>query len=220
MQISLSRAIITSCLMLFTLGFIMFLSESEAIPPRKAFRDFPKTISQYTGQEARFDQEIYDVLGVDDSVLISYKSSAGEAIQLYVGYHNSQQEGDLMHSPKNCLPGSGWDITETALEDIVFPSPDEEKIGAIRLLIKKGISQQVVLYWFQSRGRFISSEYMQKVYLVLDAITKNRTDGAFVRLMAPVTTGETVETTTETLKAFAGNLIPVLEEYLPGKHIE
>lgn len=219
MQISLPRAIIASCLMLLTLGFILFLNKSEPIPPRKALRDFPKTIGQYTGEEAHFDQRIYDILGVDDSALISYRKLDGETIQLYVGYHDSQREGDLMHSPKNCLPGSGWDITATTIEDVVTFEPDGRKIKAIRLLIEKGISRQVVLYWFQSRGRFISSEYMQKIYLVLDAITKNRTDGSFVRLMAPVASGKTVESTTETLKIFAGDLIPVLEEYLPGKKI-
>lgn len=219
MQVPLPRAIVTSFIMLLTFGFIILLNQSEAIPPRKNFKDFPKTIGEYSGHESFFDQEIYDALGVDDSVLVSYQKPDGQIIQLYVGYHNSQREGDLMHSPKNCLPGSGWNITETSLEEISIPQHGDKRINTIKLLIEKGMSREVVLYWFQSRGRFISSEYLQKFYLVLDAFTKSRTDGSFVRLMAPVSSDYTVEETTETLKDFAVDLIPILDEYLPGKKI-
>jgi len=84
----------------------------------------------------------------------------------------------------------------------------------IKLIIEKGMYKQVMLYWFQSRGRFISSEYWQKIYLVWDAIFKKRTDGSFIRLIAPVQSGD-IESTTGYLKMFAENLIPILGEYLP-----
>jgi EpsI family protein len=200
--------------MLFTLAFLLMSNRSETAPITKPLSEFPKSIGQWTGRESFFDDEIYDELGVDDSALISYIEPGGKTVDLYVGYHNSQREGDLMHSPKHCLPGAGWDITKTTIEEIAVMGDKGKKIKSIKLIVEKGNSSIVVLYWFQSRGRFISSEYMQKIYLVLDAFTRNRTDGAFVRLMAPVgPMGEAY--TTDYLKTFAGDLIPILGEHLP-----
>lgn len=183
---------------------------------KKKFSTFPKQVGAWIGKESFFEQKIYDKLGVDDSVLISYKSNDTREVQLYVGYYESQREGDLIHSPKNCMPGSGWNITDTSLEEIIIPGNKTKKIKAIKLILEKGINRQVVLYWFQSRGRFIASEYWQKIYLVWDAIFKNRTDGSFVRLIAPVN-DKGVESATDYLKSFAVAVIPILNEYIPGE---
>lgn len=216
--ISLTRCVLISALMLLTLCFSNYISRSEAVPPRKPMRDFPKRIDQWVGQESFFDQKIYDALGVDDSTLISYREPGGKSAQLYVGYYDSQREGDLIHSPKHCMPGAGWSITRTSLVDLSLPGDSGQKIKVIKLLLKKNASKQVVLYWFQSRGRYIASEYMQKIYLVWDAMRKNRTDGSFVRLIAPVgPKGEAY--TTDYLIAFAEQLLPKLSEYLPGENI-
>ncbi len=213
--VSPKRSAIVSALMLCTLCFILFFSQGEAVPLKQALDSFPKTIGEWNGREAFFDAEIYEVLGVDDSALINYQDAGSNFIQLYVGYYDSQREGDLIHSPKNCMPGSGWEITETSLVKINIPSVENRNINAIKLRIEKGPHHQVVLYWFQSRGRFISSEYSKKIYLLLDMALKGRSDGAFVRLIAPIgPDGEAY--TTDYLKTFSGDLIPVLEEYLPG----
>ena len=98
---------------------------------------------------------------------------------------------------------------------LIIPNNNPEKIEAIRFILEKGKQRQVVLYWFQSRGRFISSEYMQKIYLVFDSITRQRTDGSFVRLIAPVKDGDN-EKTLYDLKEFAGFIIPILQEYIPS----
>lgn len=205
-----------SALMLFALGYILFFSDSESVPAKMDLDTFPKAIAGWRGSEDFFDPQVYDVLGVDDSVLINYRSSDEKPVQLYVGYYQSQREGDLIHSPKNCLPGSGWLITNTSIERLTLPGVTTREIDVVKLILQKGAGRQVVLYWFQSRGRFIASEYLQKIYMVWDSLTKNRTDEAFVRLIAPVgTKGEAF--TTEYLKKFAVTAIPVLEAYLPGK---
>jgi len=218
LETPLLRCAFISALLLLSLGSLSYFSHGELVPPRKPLGAFPKNLDGWMGQEGFFDKQIYDVLGVDDSALISYQGPDGKSVQLYVGYYQSQREGDLIHSPKNCLPGSGWDITQTSLEEIFLPDQSPQKIKVIKLILEKGASRQVVLYWFQSRGRFIASEYLQKIYMVWDAITKNRTDEAFVRLIAPVgPKGEAY--TTEYLRTFAESLIPVLTEYLPGKEV-
>ena len=210
----LKRSIIVSLLMVSTGFYIFFISHGEAVPLRKTFSIFPKKIDGWIGREEFFDEKIYKILGVDDSILISYHNSDGKNVQLYTGYYHSQREGDIIHSPKNCMPGSGWNIIETSFENLTISGDTHKRIRVIKLILEKGISKQVALYWFQSRGRFISSEYWQKIYLVWDAIFKNRTDGSFVRLIAPIQ-NEDVELTSGYLKLFAENMIPILGEYLP-----
>ena len=210
----LLRSIIVSLLMAATSFYIFFFSHREAVPLRKTFSEFPSNINGWIGTEEFFDEKVYKVLGVDDSILISYQHPDGKNIQLYTGYYQSQREGDIIHSPKNCMPGSGWDVTDTTHEDLMISGTPPQRIKVIKLVLEKGTSKQVMLYWFQSRGRFISSEYWQKIYLVWDAIFKNRTDGSFIRLIAPVENGD-VESTTRYIKLFAENLIPILDEYLP-----
>ena len=208
----LSRSFIASALMILVALFTQFATESKSIPPLRSLSQFPTTIGQWHGRISYFDQKIYDILGVDDSFLCDYMSPNGEKVNLYIGYYSSQKEGELIHSPKNCMPGAGWNIIRTSLLQIEFPKVGPKKV--IKLVLKKGTQRQVMLYWFQSRGRIISSEYWQKIYLVYDSIFKQRTDGSFVRLMAPVVKGE--EQTTRCLVAFAQELYPILDRYIPG----
>lgn len=192
-----------------------YLSHGEDIKINKSLSTFPKKIGEWAGKEGRFDEEVYEVLGVDDSILATYHKQDGRMVQLYVGFYQSQREGDLIHSPKNCLPGAGWNIISTSHEEVLIPGNNPVRIKVIRLDLQKGSQQQIVLYWFQSRGRFIASEYWQKIYIVIDSITRRRTDGAFVRLIAPLINKDE-ENTLEDLKEFSQLVIPVLQEYLPS----
>ena len=212
---TLKRPLIASLIMVVSFLALNFLSHAENTPPARPFSAFPKQIGLWEGREDRFDDKVYQVLGVDDSILANYRSSDGRQVQLYVGYYQSQREGDLIHSPKNCMPGAGWNILESSHEEIRIPGRNPDRIRAIKLLLAKGADRQVVLYWFQSRGRFIASEYWQKIYLVVDSIARQRTDGSFVRLIAPVLEGDE-QKTTETLKEFAAMVVPVLEEFIPS----
>jgi len=209
------NTIIVLSIMILTIVSLEFLSHGEEIKPNKPFSTFPRKIGSWTGVERRFDQEIYDALGVDDSFLANYQTSDGRYIELYVGFYQSQKEGDLIHSPKNCMPGGGWNILTTSIEEIDIPQNDPKNVKTIKLLLAKGDQHQVVLYWFQSRGRFIASEYLQKIYLVIDSITRRRTDGSFVRLIAPVRDGSQ-EKALDDLKGFSRIIIPVLQEYIPS----
>lgn len=211
----LKRAILVSIIMIGTMVLLGFLSQAKDVPPLKPFSSFPKQIGGWVGKEDHFDKEIYDLLGVDDSILCNYFSPEGNQVQLYVGYYKSQRQGSLIHSPKNCLPGSGWKIIHTSIEDLSFPTYPNEKPKAIKLILQKNQEKRVVLYWFQSRGRYVASEYWDRIYLVIDSIIKQRTDEAFVRLVASVQ-GEDVGKTTQTLKKFSTLLIPKLMEYIPS----
>jgi len=201
-------------LLLVTFFGAHHLSKFKKTKPLKPLSTFPTKIGEWSGEVQRFDQRIYDVLGVDDFFLCDYHSSEGRIINLYIGYYESQREGELIHSPKNCMPGAGWNITRTSVTTIKIPNGNPGKIHVIKLILQRGKDRQVVLYWFQSRGRIISSEYWQKIYLVIDSILKRRTDGSFVRVIAPISDSE--KETETYVKSFIQRIFPILEQYLPG----
>jgi EpsI family protein len=212
---SFRRTVIVTALMVLAAFVCRHVSHIEDVRPTKNLAFLPLQIGEWSGKETRFDPKVYEQLGVDDSFLANFKRSDGNAINLYVGYYESQKKGDLIHSPKNCMPGAGWGIIDTSVEEITINKNNVHTINAIKLTLQKGEKQQIVLYWFQSRGRFIASEYMQKIYLVADSITKRRTDGSFVRLTTPVVArGD--EATIERMKEFASLLVPILQDYLPS----
>jgi EpsI family protein len=211
----LKQAVIASAIMLLTMAGLRIISHTEEIHPNKSFSSFPIQMGDWKGTKQHFPENILDVLGVDDYFLANYKKTNNFWINLYVGFYQSQREGDLIHSPKNCMPGSGWNITHTELEELEISGTPPRKIKVIKLITRKGPYKQITLYWFQSRGRIISSEYMQKIWLVVDSITRHRTDGSFVRLIAPII-GNDEERSLNQLKDFAGQLMPVLNEYIPS----
>ena len=162
---SFKHTITASAILILTMVFLNYLSHAEEVYPNKSFATFPKQIGRWIGQEEHFDERVYKMLGVDDSFLGSYWAPDDRQIQLYIGFYQSQREGDLIHSPKNCMPGGGWNIVQTSLEEINIPDTNPGKIKVIKLILQNGAQKQVVLYWFQSRGRIISSEYLQKIFV-------------------------------------------------------
>ncbi|MDY0131712.1 MAG: EpsI family protein [Desulforegulaceae bacterium] len=206
------KVIILAILMFFAVFVLSLAKDSKEIQPLKDFSKFPLKIGKWQGEKDFFNQKIYDILGVDDSVLAHYKDDKNQYVQLYIGFYRNQKEGDLIHSPKNCMPGAGWNIVNSGIEEVVLE--DDKTIKVIKLNLKKDSEEQIVLYWFHSRGRIISSEYFQKIWLVIDSVTRGRTDGSFVRLVSPV--NETRDKTLEILKEFTSEIYPYLNEYIPS----
>lgn len=208
-----AKTFITIAILLITGTLTFFAGQTERISPNKSFSEFPLEIGEWRGISSEMDEKVYNILGVEDYILADYRKPSGEAVNLYVGFYQSQKEGDMIHSPKNCMPGAGWNITETGIETI-HPDISGKSMKVIKLLLRKGSEKQIVLYWFQSRGRIISSEYMEKVWLVIDSITRHRTDGSFVRLITPVVKDEI--TSVNLLKEFAQKAYPYLNEHIPN----
>jgi EpsI family protein len=144
-------------------------------------------------------------------VLSDYSKPDGKVVNLYVAYYGSQRTGESPHSPLVCIPGGGWSITklERGALDAAHP------LNKAR--IERNGSKQLVYYWYEERGRSIASEYWSKWYLLSDAITKNRSDGALVRLITPVSPGELEGDADARLIQFMRDLLPHLGEYLPSE---
>lgn len=206
------KTLIAATLMMATFTYLKFMGHGTEVQPLQPFSIFPKQIGEWTGKEQFFSEEIYAAVGVDDSALISYINPLNESIQLYIGYYKSQRKGDMIHSPKNCMPGSGWEITSSSLENVELQ--DGKIISIIKLILEKGAEKQIVLYWFHARGRIVNSEYKQKIFLVIDSILKNRTDDSFIRLISPVIDKKENETLIY-MKRFVKDLMPVIDEYIP-----
>jgi EpsI family protein len=211
-----------------TWAFLASRSSAESELPRKPFSDLPLQLGSFAGRDREIDREVLDLLKLTDYVMRVYQPvSSGEPawgafegqtrqaaapVWLYVGYYGSQRTGVTYHSPKNCLPGGGWVFKSSEPVSGVLPGRPDTVVN--RVVIEKGFDRQLILYWYQDRGRIIASEYAAKGYLILDATTRNRTDGALVRVSTPI-----VGTEREAFRhavAFVEQAFPALTAHLPG----
>jgi EpsI family protein len=190
-----------------------FLSHGEATPPARPLSEFPKQIESYRdAADIPFDQDTLKVLGVTDYVNRVYFSPVNGEVGLYVGYFRTQRTGASIHSPKNCLPGAGWQPTVSQIYELQLD--DGRKVPVNLYVIRKDLDQQIVIYWYQSHGRMVASEYWGKLYLIYDAMRLNRTDAALVRITAPVRNGDT-EAARQQAIAFAKQVAVDVEQIIP-----
>lgn len=165
-------------------------SLGEATIKRQNLESFPRQIGawQQTGGDQRFDNATLNVLRASDYLLRNYRTLDGQVANFYVGYYASQRDGATFHSPLNCLPGTGWVLTNPGRVTIT-PS-GKNSFVANRYVIQNGDRQELLVYWYQGRGRAVASEYWGKVYTVLDSVRLRRSDGAMVRVTVPVRKSE------------------------------
>ena len=119
-----------------------------------------------------------------------------------------------MHSPRNCLPGSGWSFESSQYVTINDVNGKPHRVG--EYIIANGDNRQFVIYWYQAHGRSVAIEYQAKVYLVSDAIRMNRTDGALVRVITPVYAATGVSAAREKAEGFVAELMPQLPRFIPN----
>ena len=184
---------------------------AETVVTRESLTTLPLAIGEWRGREATpFADDVLAQLGVDDYVNRQYMHAGSAPLGVYVGYYASQRQGDTIHSPQNCLPGAGWRPIETGVTDLRIPG---RVVRVNQFVIQKGLDRQVVLYWYQGRGRVIANEYANKAFLMLDAARLHRTNGGLVRMMTPVVS--TPDAAKAELAAFASRVFPMLDRYLP-----
>jgi EpsI family protein len=189
------------------------LSHGERRAPRHPLRDLPMVLGDWQGLERPLEERIVEAVGVDDYVNRLYRDSGGFPLALYIGYYESQRTGDIIHSPKNCLPGAGWQPVQAGR--ISIPLSGHQAIEVNQYVVQKGLDRQLVFYWYHGRGRVVASEYWGKVWMVVDAIRRNRTDGALVRISAPIRAGREEETRA-LAQQFVRELYPHLADFIPG----
>jgi exosortase D (VPLPA-CTERM-specific) len=198
----------------------------EVHPVRADFTEFPLQIGPWRGQRQAIEAMYLDTLKLDDYILADFSRDAPDGsrgnlgpapspVNLYVAYYASQRTGEAAHSPRACLPGGGWrilDFTQRELEGVRSGAP----LRVNRVIVQHGAQRQLVYYWFEERGRDITNEYLVKWYLLEDAVMRNRTDGALVRLITPLQPNESASQADARLVQFAGLALPALRAYLPN----
>ena len=175
----------------------------------------PKQSGAWTGEDLSISPEIREILGPGQYLSRRYLSSSSAApIDVFIAYLPSQRSGAAIHSPKNCLPGSGWTPVESGR--LRIGEGDASSIEVNRYLVARGGEKDLVLYWYQSHSRVVASEYAAKFYLIKDAIELNRTDGAMVRIITPLMRSEPEAQAEQRAVFFSQHLLPLLNRYLPS----
>jgi exosortase D (VPLPA-CTERM-specific) len=186
-----------------------------AIPTRESFPDFPLQIGAWSGRTQSIEPIYLKTLKLDDYILADYQAEGHSPVNFYSAWYGTQTAGRSAHSPRSCLPGGGWRIKEFSQVRLQTVAGPQGPLRVNRVLISLDDQQMVVYYWFQQRGRVITNEYLVKWYLFWDALTRNRTDGALVRLTVPVSVGSSPAQAERSLVEFAGLAEARLSAYVP-----
>jgi EpsI family protein len=203
--------------LLLTAGLFINIWEraGEAHVERQSLANFPVQMGNWRqiGADQRFDAESEKVLRADDYLSRNFAMADGKVGSFYVGYYATQRNGATYHSPLNCLPGSGWVLNAPAVIAIT-PAKGGASFEANRYIIQNGDSRQVLIYWYQGRGRAVASEYWGKIYTVLDSVRQRRSDGAMVRVLVPI--GKSEPEAIEAAVGLASQAAPLLPAFVPN----
>lgn len=189
--------------------------EFPSPPNRQQLIDFPLRLGGWTGVASPLERHYLDALALDDYVMADYAAADRRPVNVYVAYYLSPKKGRSSHSPKQCIPGGGWEIMSfepTRMDHVAGIMPGQE---INRVVVQKDGHKQIVYYWFKQRDRWITSEYLVKFFLFWDSLTRHRADGALVRLASSVHPGENEAIVDERLQAMVSLVTPLLGRYVP-----
>jgi exosortase D (VPLPA-CTERM-specific) len=203
----------------FAVGTQGLDTRDEDVPARDTFLQFPLLHQGWLGREDHIDTATIETLKLTDYLIANYtRPDYRLPVNFYMAYYESQRKGASIHSPRSCIPGGGWvisDLSQTTVDATPGMSTNAPPLRVNRAIIQKGDDRQLVYYWFQQRGRVLTNEYLVKWYLFWDSLTQNRTDGALVRLVVPVPDGYSMEDAEAQLNGFVVDFYGLLGRYVP-----
>ncbi len=178
--------LVSAVLALQALGFYL-LPEEAGVVLRRPLSAMPTVVGEWKLlQEGVVEEEVMQVLKADDVISRLYVEPQGnQTADLFVAYFKSQRRGVTPHSPKNCLPGSGWMPVRSDKLLVQVPGR-RQPIETNRYVVAKGQDTSYVLYWYQTHDRVVASEYAARVFLVWDALRYRRSSTAIVRVTVPI----------------------------------
>jgi EpsI family protein len=148
----------------------------------------PLTFGEWIGRDAPpLEPDVANVLAADEYVHRYYGQrrsrvpDAGSRLEIDIAYYAQPQAGGAMHSPLNCLPGSGWQIVASRRKSL---DADPHGAAVRELVIARGSDRVAMTYWFQNRGAVVGNEYRQRLQLLRNGLQGRPTDAALVRVMA------------------------------------
>lgn len=198
--------------------FVQFgTSNILKVPERVDLAGLPYELEGWKSEVQKVDAETLNVLGADDYIITNLVDPEGQAFNLYVAYLNMQRHGHSWHSPRQCIPGGGWQITKHDVAPITLDSGRTFYYN--RIIIENRGVRQLVYYWYDQRGRKIANEFVMKFLLIFDAVKLRRTDGAMIRIMTPIAREESAEDADARLIGFLKTLDPKLPAYIPPEGV-
>lgn len=204
-------------LVLMGVGMMVLLSPQRAQiqPARTPYSQFSMHLpGNWVGQPDQLDRDVLATLALDDYLLVNYVRDGEPLINFYSAYYASQSSGASSHSPRTCMPGGGWNIDQIA-DTVLTLAGGAGSMTVNRAVIQKGEQRQLVYYWFDQRGRVLTSEFAVKWYILRDALLRNRSDGALMRLVTPVAPAEDIARADRRLADFLSTVAPRLREHVP-----
>lgn len=197
--------------LLIAAALFVYLHDDLAVPVNRPLTDVPQQQGKWRMvSQSRFDDQVLAVLKPTDYLARSYVDQAGNRISLYLGYHGGGPESGPIHSPKHCLPGSGWQVVSTVPGEM---SVVGENIQLVRAVYQNGYNRELFLYWFQVKGKTLANEYALKVAEVFNSILHNRRDSAFIRISLPFTGDQ--DEAVALAEQFVRDFYPHIAEVLP-----
>ncbi|MFW6201550.1 MAG: exosortase C-terminal domain/associated protein EpsI [Gemmatimonadota bacterium] len=186
---------------------------SEAERTSAGMTDYLLRLYSPAGEGAANEDGIVEMADGENAPTADVEDGLPPMFSLYVGYYDRQTRGQSIHSPKNCLPGGGWEPLRSRRETIASEYGD---IPVNRYLLQHSETQErmLVLYWYQGRGRVVASEYAVKWHLLKDKALQGRSDEALVRVMVPIE--HNVEDAYELAVRVAREVAPAVGAALPA----
>ena len=203
---------ISVILLISTAVYLPSIGEIKTAPLARDLSQFPYRLGAWQGIDAKIDDNVLAVLGVEDYLMRRYSSGDAPDIWIYVGYYESQKEGDIIHSPKNCLLGNGWVSISSSRERIDLTSGPIKTVDVNRQLVQKGEKKDLVAYFYYSGRRVFSNDYLYRLGLIRDIIFKKHSNGAFVKVSCSVNSDEIHAW--QNMAGFLQKFILVLNEHL------
>jgi exosortase D (VPLPA-CTERM-specific) len=202
-------------LMAITLAASYGIEFREKIPISKPFNQFPMQVGDWSGKRDSIPMKFLEGLYFSDYLLADYQNRENRQINLYVAYYESQRKAESIHSPETCLPGSGWEFKNAVKKTLALDGTPGKTMTIMAASMENAGRKQMVYYWFAQRGRVNTTLTEVKLYNFWDALTRQRTDGALVRVITPLYPQESAAEAEKRLQEFTSGIVPVLNEFLP-----
>ena len=202
--------------------------DGDLVPPSTPLDNFPVQVGNLSSVNMPIDPEALAILGQgfflnriftplrgdEDGIRPAPGSETSGPVGLFLAYFPTQRTGQSIHSPQNCLPGSGWTFESSGTTELTDASGHRSQVGDYIIV---NVDQRAeVLYWYQSHGRAIASDYKAKFYMLVDSIRYSRSDAALVRIVTPIQPNEQRQNAHDRAVRFAQRLIPTLPAYIPN----
>jgi EpsI family protein len=183
---TLWHAVATAMVLGLTVVGLRFAGTRTAVSLAQPLHTVPTKLAGWTAiSEEVLSPKVLEVLKPTSYLSRTYRLDQKQ-IGLFISYHSQQRAGENIHTPKHCLPGGGWDFSETGAAFVPFGA---SQVKVNKYVVQNGGQRLLILYWYQSKLRVVANEYAAKLYMARDSIIEHQTEGSIVRITLPYRPG-------------------------------